>query len=210
MRANEKILRAARKVKSLRAAVRAVRRAQAVGRRVVFTNGCFDLLHRGHTRYLEQARALGDLLVVAVNSDASVRQLKGAGRPLIPAAERAEVLASLAAVDLVLIFDDLDPGRVIRAVRPDVLVKGGDWPVDQIVGADFVRSIGGKVRSLPYLKGASTSELIQRVISAGSHQPSALRNPTAISDRDSDRKAPSLPSAISFQLQKEPRKPSEH
>jgi D-beta-D-heptose 7-phosphate kinase/D-beta-D-heptose 1-phosphate adenosyltransferase len=194
MTANEKILRAARKVKSLRAAVRAVRRAQAVGRRVVFTNGCFDLLHRGHTRYLEQARALGDLLVVAVNSDASVRQLKGAGRPLIPAAERTEVLASLAAVDLVLIFDDLDPGRVIRAVRPDVLVKGGDWPVDQIVGADFVRSIGGKVRSLPYLKGASTSELIRRVTSAFSHQPGTRRGRVA----------------ISFQLQKEPRKPSEH
>lgn len=157
------IIRARKKVQSLAGVVRAVRRAQAAGRRVVFTNGCFDLLHRGHTRYLEQARALGDLLVVAVNSDASVRQLKGVGRPVIPAAERAEVLAALAAVDLVLIFDDLDPARVIRAVRPDVLVKGGDWPVDQIVGADFVRSIGGKVRSLPYLRGASTSELIHRM-----------------------------------------------
>jgi rfaE bifunctional protein nucleotidyltransferase chain/domain len=171
MMANEKILRAARKVKSLPAATRAVRRAQAAGRRVVFTNGCFDLLHRGHARYLEQARALGDLLIVAVNSDASVRRLKGAGRPLVPAAERAEVLAALASVDLVLIFDDLDPGRVIRAVRPDVLVKGGDWPVDQIVGADFVRSTGGKVRSLPYVQGASTSELIRRMVSAFSHQP---------------------------------------
>jgi rfaE bifunctional protein nucleotidyltransferase chain/domain len=169
MRATERILRAARKVKSLRAAARAVRRAQAAGRRAVFTNGCFDLLHRGHTRYLEQARALGDLLIVAVNSDASVRRLKGAGRPVVPAAERAEVLAALACVDLVLIFDDLDPARVIRAVRPDVLVKGGDWPVDQIVGAGFVRSTGGKVRSLPYVQGASTSELIRRVISAGSH-----------------------------------------
>jgi len=163
--------RAATKVKSLAAAARAVRRAQAAGRRVVFTNGCFDLLHRGHVRYLEQARALGDLLIVAVNSDASVRRLKGAGRPLVPATERAEVLAALASVDLVLIFDDLDPGRVIRAVQPDVLVKGGDWPVDQIVGADFVRSTGGKVRSLPYVQGASTSELIRRVISALSHPP---------------------------------------
>jgi rfaE bifunctional protein nucleotidyltransferase chain/domain len=171
MRATEKIPRAARKVKSLPAAARVVRRAQAAGRRVVFTNGCFDLLHRGHTRYLEQARTLGDFLVVAVNSDESVRRLKGAGRPVVPAAERAEVLAALASVDLVLMFDDLDPGRVIRAVRPDVLVKGGDWPVDQIVGADFVRSTGGKVRSLPYVQGASTSELIRRAISAGSHQP---------------------------------------
>jgi rfaE bifunctional protein nucleotidyltransferase chain/domain len=164
--------RAATKVKSLRAAIRAVRQAQAAGRRVVFTNGCFDLLHRGHTRYLEQARALGDLLVVAVNSDASVRQLKGVGRPVVPDQERAEVLAALASVDLVLVFDDLDPGRVIRSVQPDVLVKGGDWPVTQIVGSDFVRSLGGKVRSLPYVKGASTSELIRRVVSgtAGSER----------------------------------------
>src|SRR5574342_25459 len=126
------ILRAARKVKSLAAAVRAVRRAQAAGRRVVFTNGCFDLLHRGHIRYLEQARSLGELLVVAVNSDASVRQLKGKSRPVVPQAERAEVLAALAAVDLVLIFDELDPARVMRAVRPDVLVKGGEGRVGQI------------------------------------------------------------------------------
>ena len=117
--------RARDKVKSLAAAVRAVRRAQAASRRVVFTNGCFDLLHRGHTRYLEQARALGDLLVVAINGDASVRTLKGRGRPVVPAEERAEVLAALAVVDLVLIFDDLTPARVIHAVRPDVLVKGG-------------------------------------------------------------------------------------
>lgn len=195
MIANEKILRAARKVKSLRAAVRAVRRAQAAGLRVVFTNGCFDLLHRGHTRYLEQARALGDLLVVAMNSDASVRQLKGPDRPVVPAAERAEVLASLATVDLVLVFDELDPGRVIRAVRPDVLVKGGDWSVDRIVGADFVRSVGGKVRSLPYVQDASTSELIRRVLSASSHQPATpLRSGVAVSSQrrtQKDRRKPS-------------------
>jgi rfaE bifunctional protein nucleotidyltransferase chain/domain len=114
--------------KSLGGVVRAVRAAQRAGRRVVFTNGCFDLLHRGHTRYLEQARALGDLLVVAVNSDVSVRALKGPSRPVVPAEQRAEVLAALAAVDLVAIFDELDPARVIHAVCPDVLVKGGDWP----------------------------------------------------------------------------------
>jgi len=178
--------RAATKVKSVQAAVRAVRRAQAAGRKVVFTNGCFDLLHRGHIRYLEQARSLGDLLVVALNSDASVRRLKGTGRPVVPADQRAEVLAALAAVDLVLIFGELDPVEVIRTLRPDVLVKGGDWPADQIVGADFVRSTGGVVRSLPYVEGASTTALIRRLASASSHQPSA----------------------ISFQLQKHSRKPS--
>ena len=158
--------RAATKVKSLPAAIRVIRRAQAAGKRVVFTNGCFDLLHRGHTRYLEQARALGDLLVVAVNSDASVRRLKGTGRPVVPFKERAEVLASLAAVDLVLVFDEPTPERIIRSIRPQVLVKGGDWPVERIVGSDFVGSLGGKVRSLPYLKGASTSALIRRIRSA--------------------------------------------
>jgi len=144
-----------------------VREAQAAGRRVVFTNGCFDLLHRGHVRYLEQARALGDLLVVAINSDTSVRKLKGRGRPVVPAEERAEVLASLAAVDLVLVFEELDPARVIRIVRPDVLVKGGDWAISQIVGAEFVRSRGGTVRSLPYVDGASTTSLIRRIQARG-------------------------------------------
>ena len=158
-----RLARAATKVKSLGGVVRAVRAAQRAGRRVVFTNGCFDLLHRGHTRYLEQARALGDLLVVAINSDASVRALKGPSRPVVPAEQRAEVLAALAAVDLVTIFGELDPARVIRAVRPDVLVKGGDWPTSQIVGADFVQSRGGTVRSLPYVDGASTSDLIGRI-----------------------------------------------
>ena len=171
---NRTMQRAAAKVKSLAAVMRAVRRAQAAGRRVVFTNGCFDLLHRGHIRYLEQARSLGDLLVVAVNSDASVRQLKGAGRPAVPADQRAEVLAALAAVDLVLIFDERDPGRVIRTVRPTVLVKGGDWPVDQIVGADFVRSTGGLVRSLPYVEGTSSTALIRRLASSGGPQRLAM------------------------------------
>jgi D-glycero-beta-D-manno-heptose 1-phosphate adenylyltransferase len=156
--------RAASKVKSLAGVVRAVRKARAAGRRVVFTNGCFDLLHRGHTRYLERARSLGDVLVVGVNGDASVRTLKGPSRPVVPADQRAEVLAALAAVDYVVVFDELDPTRVIAAVEPDVLVKGGDWPVSQIVGADFVQSRGGKVRSLPYVGGASTSALIGRIL----------------------------------------------
>ena len=156
--------RAASKVKSLAAVVRAVRRAQAAGGRVVFTNGCFDLLHRGHTRYLERARSLGDALVVAINSDRSVRALKGPGRPVVPAEQRAEVMAALAVVDYVVVFDELDPARVIRAVRPDVLVKGGDWPISRIVGADYVQSRGGRVLSLPYVEGASTSALIGRAL----------------------------------------------
>lgn len=155
--------RAAGKLKALPALVRAVGRARAAGRRIVFTNGCFDLLHVGHIRYLEAARGLGDLLVVGMNSDTSVRRLKGPGRPVVRERERAEVLAALAAVDYVVIFPEPDPARVIRAVRPDVLVKGGDWPIDRIVGADFVRSTGGQVRRLPYVAGRSTSGLIRRL-----------------------------------------------
>jgi len=158
--------RAASKVRSLAGAVRAVRAAQRAGRRVVFTNGCFDLLHQGHIRYLERARTLGDLLVVAINGDESVRRLKGPGRPVVAAVQRAEVLAGLEAVDAVLVFDELDPERVIRALRPDVLVKGGDWTVDRIVGAEFVQSRGGVVRSLPYVAGTSTTELIRRIAAA--------------------------------------------
>lgn len=161
------------KVKSLTAAVRAVRAAQRAGRRVVFTNGCFDLIHRGHVRYLEQARSLGDLLVVAINSDRSVRHLKGPTRPVVPEAERAEVLAALRAVDLVTIFDDPTPARVIETIRPDVLVKGGDWPVSRIVGAEFVQSHGGRVFSLPFVPGRSTTALIHR-IAAGSERLGAV------------------------------------
>jgi D-beta-D-heptose 7-phosphate kinase/D-beta-D-heptose 1-phosphate adenosyltransferase len=163
--------RARSKVKSLPALVRAVRRAQRAGARVVFTNGCFDLLHVGHIRYLEQARALGEVLVVAVNSDASVRRLKGPTRPVVPQAQRAEVLAALGAVDHVVIFRELEPARTIRAVRPDILVKGGDWSEDQIVGADFVRSTGGEVRSLPYVKGTSTTAMIRAVAAAALAPP---------------------------------------
>jgi D-beta-D-heptose 7-phosphate kinase/D-beta-D-heptose 1-phosphate adenosyltransferase len=165
-------VRARSKVKSLAVLVRAVRRAQKAGARVVFTNGCFDLLHVGHVRYLEQARSMGDVLVVALNSDASMRRLKGPTRPVVPQAQRAEVLAALAAVDHVVIFHEADPARVIRAVRPNLLVKGGDWSEDRIIGADFVRSIGGDVRSLPYITGNSTSALIKRIATAALAPPS--------------------------------------
>ena len=134
------------------------------GSRVVFTNGCFDLLHPGHTRYLAQARGLGDLLVVGLNSDASVRLLgKGEARPVQPQEARAEVLAALESVDLVTVFDRETPYELIKVARPDILVKGGDWPVEEIVGADLVLANGGEVISLTYHQGESTSEIIERV-----------------------------------------------
>ena len=132
------------------------------GQRVVFTNGCFDLLHAAHVRLLEQARALGEVLVVGINSDRSVRELKGDNRPLVPEAERAEVLSALEAVDAVTIFDEPTPRELIAALLPDVLVKGGDWGAN-IVGKEEVTAAGGRVVSLPYERGYSTSELIERI-----------------------------------------------
>jgi D-glycero-beta-D-manno-heptose 1-phosphate adenylyltransferase len=131
------------------------------GLKVVFTNGCFDLLHPGHTRYLSQARELGDCLLVALNSDRSVRAIKGAGRPIFPEQERAEILASLEAVDYVTIFDDLTPQSLIKRIHPQVLVKGADWGPDQIVGKEEVESAGGQVIAVPVVPGFSTSSLIQ-------------------------------------------------
>jgi rfaE bifunctional protein nucleotidyltransferase chain/domain len=133
------------------------------GRRIVFTNGCFDLLHPGHIRLLEQARALGDALIVGLNSDASVRKLKGEGRPIIPERERAEILTALETVDAVVIFDDLTPREVITRLLPDVLVKGGDWPGDQIVGREEVEAAGGRVVSIPVVTGYSTTEVLRKI-----------------------------------------------
>lgn len=134
------------------------------GRRVVFTNGCFDLLHPGHVRYLAQARALGDALIVALNSDASVHQLKGAARPILKEQERAEVMAALACVDYVTIFDEETPRQLIAALLPDVLVKGGDWSLETIVGREEVEAAGGIVVSLSYIEGVSTTEIIERIL----------------------------------------------
>jgi len=133
------------------------------GRRVVFTNGCFDLLHPGHIRALELARELGDVLIVGLNSDASVRQLKGQGRPVIPELERAEILAALESVDAVVIFDALTPRGVISRLLPDVLVKGSDWPGDQIVGREEVEAAGGHVVSVPLVPGYSTSAILKNI-----------------------------------------------
>jgi rfaE bifunctional protein nucleotidyltransferase chain/domain len=148
------------KVIPLDRAYRLVDELKRRGRRVVFTNGCFDLLHPGHTRYLAEARKLGDVLIVAVNSDASVRTLKGPGRPIFPQEERAELLAALEAVDYVTIFDDLTPQAVIARLLPDVLVKGGDWGPDEIVGRAEVEGAGGQVLSIPVVPGYSTSAII--------------------------------------------------
>ena len=137
---------------------------RAGGKRIVFTNGCFDLMHVGHVRYLQAARALGDLLIVGVNSDASVRSLnKAPDRPIMPEAQRAEVVAALGCVDVVVIFPEPDPHALIAAVQPDVLVKGGDWSVDRIVGRDIVEARGGTVRTIPLVPGLSTTALIHRI-----------------------------------------------
>ena len=134
------------------------------GHRIVFTNGCFDLMHIGHIRYLQAARNLGDVLVVGVNSDESVRALnKGTDRPIVPDAQRAEVLAALACVDYVVIFSEPDPGALIAALQPDILVKGGDWSVDRIVGRETVEARGGRVQTIPLVPGVSTTTLVQRI-----------------------------------------------
>ncbi|HWO42907.1 MAG TPA: D-glycero-beta-D-manno-heptose 1-phosphate adenylyltransferase [Candidatus Eisenbacteria bacterium] len=137
--------------------------ARRQGQKVVFTNGCFDLLHRGHVRVLRASKALGDLLIVALNSDRSVRTIKGSGRPVLSEIDRVELIAAMAMVDYVTLFDEPEPSRLIEALRPDVLTKGGDWPADEIVGADLVRGYGGEVVVIPYLEGFSTTEIINRI-----------------------------------------------
>ena len=139
------------------------KRLRAAGARLVFTNGVFDLLHVGHVRYLAQARALGDALLVAINSDRTVRELKGPNRPVFNQAERAEILAALRVVDYVVVFDDVSPRSLIAELLPDVLVKGGDYNLDQIHGREEVEAAGGKVISLPFVQGASTTELINKM-----------------------------------------------
>ncbi|MBF8260838.1 MAG: Cytidyltransferase-related domain [candidate division NC10 bacterium] len=157
----------ATKVRGLRELVEIVRERRALGHLVVFTNGCFDLLHRGHTRLLQQARELGDLLIVGLNSDASVRRVKGPSRPVLSEEERAEVLSALASVDYVVFFDDPEPGSTIAALQPDVLAKGADWAKDQIVGRETVEGRGGRVVTIPLVEGSSTSGIIDRILEQG-------------------------------------------
>ncbi len=138
-----------------------------LGKKVVFTNGCFDIIHRGHVEYLAKARALGDALVVGVNSDASVSRLKGPARPVVIEDDRAHVLAALAVVDFVCIFPEDTPLELIRAVVPDVLVKGADWSIDAVVGKDVVEAAGGSVRTIEFLPNRSTSRIIEKIARAG-------------------------------------------
>jgi D-glycero-beta-D-manno-heptose 1-phosphate adenylyltransferase len=135
-----------------------------LGKRIVFTNGCFDILHPGHARYLSSARALGDYLIVALNSDRSVQAIKGAKRPIFPEKMRAELLAALECVDSVLIFDEDNPLRVIKSLLPHILVKGGDWQEDRIIGADVVKAGGGQVRRIPFVTGYSTTDIIDKIV----------------------------------------------
>ena len=137
---------------------------RASGKTIVFTNGCFDLIHTGHTRYLAKARSFGDVLIVAVNSDASVRLIKGEKRPINTESDRMETLAALGSVDFVTSFHEPDPYRIIAELQPDVLVKGGDWPIEKIIGRDIIEERGGKVISVGYIEGASTTGIIEKII----------------------------------------------
>ncbi|RPJ22666.1 MAG: D-glycero-beta-D-manno-heptose 1-phosphate adenylyltransferase [Desulfobacteraceae bacterium] len=152
-----------KKIKDLSGLKKEIEALKARGNRIVFTNGCFDLLHPGHMRYLYAARQLGDYLVVAVNTDRSVKAIKGANRPIQAQDERTELLAALSFVDAVVLFDEDNPLKVIQRLVPNVLVKGGDWTEDKIIGADVVKQAGGVVKSLPFVTGYSTTALIEKI-----------------------------------------------
>ena len=152
------------KIKDRRKLAGIIKELRAKGKRIVFTNGCFDLLHIGHVRYLEEAKALGDVLIVGVNSDTSVRKLKGPQRPILPEEERTEILSGLGCVDYVTLFGETDPLKLIASLHPDVLVKGGDWTKEQIVGKEVVERSGGEVVIIPFVGKASTSNLIDTIL----------------------------------------------
>lgn len=141
-------------------------RLRLKGKQIVFTNGCFDILHVGHVDYLSRAKALGDILVVGLNSDSSVKKIKGKNRPINNERDRARVLSSLSFVDYISIFNESTPERLIKELKPDIIAKGGDWKIKDIVGGSFVRSYGGKVKSIPFVKGYSTTSLIKRIENA--------------------------------------------
>jgi rfaE bifunctional protein nucleotidyltransferase chain/domain len=152
------------KIKERKELLRIIKNLKAKGKRIVFTNGCFDLLHLGHVRYLEEAKALGDVLVVGVNSDSSVRKLKGPKRPILLEEERTEILSGLGCVDYITIFSEADPLKLITSLKPNLLVKGGDWTREQIVGRQVVERSGGELVIIPFVKGASTSNVIDIIL----------------------------------------------
>ena len=151
------------KLKTLDELIKIAAQARRNGKSVVFTNGCFDLLHRGHVHVLRQAKAAGDLLIVAINSDQSVKAIKGPTRPVAAEIDRLELIAAMEMVDCVIVFDEPDPSKLITAIKPNVLAKGGDWGADEVVGADIVERQGGRVLLVPYLQGYSTTEIIERI-----------------------------------------------
>jgi D-beta-D-heptose 7-phosphate kinase/D-beta-D-heptose 1-phosphate adenosyltransferase len=152
------------KILSARPLQAALAPLRSAGKQIVFTNGCFDLLHAGHVKYLQQARQLGDLLVLGLNSDASIRRLKGEKRPLLEETERAQILAALDCIDYLIIFDEDTPLDLLQLVRPDILVKGGDYSVDQVVGKDLVESYGGRVELIQFVEGKSTTNIVEKII----------------------------------------------
>jgi len=152
------------KIISLPGLKRKLSRLKQIGKRIVFTNGCFDILHYGHVKYLQDARAKGDCLVVAVNSDSSIKKIKAKNRPVISQVDRIRVLAALSCVDFVVLFNQDNPLVLIKALKPDILIKGSDWSKDRIVGADFVQSYGGKVMTVNLVKGRSTSAIIEKIV----------------------------------------------
>jgi len=145
-----------------------VEKARGEGKKIVFTNGCFDILHQGHVRYLSEAKNCGDYLIVGINSDESIRNIKGKNRPLIPEGARAELLAALCFVDGVVIFDEEDPLAIIKYLQPQILVKGADWAENDIIGAEFIKKIGGEVKRIPLVPDISTSDIIRRIIDPNS------------------------------------------
>ena len=162
------------KLKTIHQIVPLAARLKKSGKKIVFTNGCFDILHVGHVRTLCQAKALGDVLVLGLNRDSSVKFLKGSGRPVTNEKERAEVMSALQTVDYIVLFGESTPEKLIRAVKPDFLVKGGDWKKKDIVGSDFVESYGGKAMSLRFVQGYSTTKLIEKIFAAKRDESAAL------------------------------------
>jgi D-beta-D-heptose 7-phosphate kinase/D-beta-D-heptose 1-phosphate adenosyltransferase len=151
------------KIKKIAHLKKIIKDLKAKGKKIVFTNGCFDILHYGHVKYLEKARRYGDILLVAINSDKSVKAIKGRGRPIVPGSDRARMVAALEPVNYITTFNGLTPLKTIQALKPDVLVKGGDWRKEDIIGKDFVESYDGKVVRIPYIKGYSTSSIIKKI-----------------------------------------------